>query len=342
MSEPKSGFRVRRVGFRHGSDAELAAMHLVETEIESERCPGSEPQPLASYMRFARNLPSLFDDHTWVADLGDGTPIGCGACWSNSAGDAGHMESYVYVRRPMRRRGVGSALAREVLRTAIEEGRSSISWSTYDTIPAGESFSKSLGGSVGRVSRNSELQVARLDLNQLDSWIASARLRAHGYRLQFWDGPYSNELLGAAANFHRLMNTQPRDAMATGDIRIDADHVAELDRALQEAGRDRWTVFVRNPSGNAIGGTEVVFEPWAPAVVQQMNTAIDPAHRGLGLAKWAKAEVLRRLHRERPAVAIVRTGNAFSNAAMLAINDALGFEIVEVRTEWRLMVNPGT
>ncbi len=210
-------------------------MHLVETEIESERCPGSEPQPLASYMRFARNLPSLFDDHTWVADLGDGTPVGCGACWSNSAGDAGHMESYVYVRRPMRRRGVGSALAREVLRTAIEEGRSSISWSTYDTIPAGESFSKSLGGSVGRVSRNSELQVARLDLNQLDSWIASARLRAPGYRLQFWDGPYSNELLGAAANFHRLMNTQPRDAMATGDIRIDADHVAELDRALQES-----------------------------------------------------------------------------------------------------------
>ncbi len=314
-------------------------MHLVESEIESERFPGAEPQPLASYMRYARNLPSLFDDHTWVADLSDGTPVGCGACWSNSAGDVGHMESYVYVRRPWRQSGVGSALAREVLHTAIDEGRASISWSTHDAIPAGEPFSKGLGASVGRVNRNSELQVARLDLDQLDSWIASARSRAPGYRLQFWDGPYSKQLRGDAASFHHLMNTQPRDTLATGDILIDTEHVAQLDRALEEAGRHRWTVFVRNPSGIAIGGTEIVFEPWAPAMAYQRNTAIDPAHRGLGLAKWAKAEVLLRLRRERPAVATVRTGNAFSNAAMLAINDALGFEIVEVRTEWRLTVN---
>ena len=32
---------------------------------------------------------------------------------------------------------------------------------------------------------------------------------------------------------------------------------------------------------------------------------------------------------------MVRTGNAFSNDAMLAINTALGFEVVEVRTEWQ-------
>jgi hypothetical protein len=31
----------------------------------------------------------------------------------------------------------------------------------------------------------------------------------------------------------------------------------------------------------------------------------------------------------------VRTGNAFSNKPMLAINDALGFNVVEVLTEWQ-------
>jgi hypothetical protein len=45
--------------------------------------------------------------------------------------------------------------------------------------------------------------------------------------------------------------------------------------------------------------------------------------------------VLLRLRSQRPDVTRVRTGNAFSNDAMLAINTALGFEITEVRTEWQ-------
>jgi GNAT superfamily N-acetyltransferase len=78
-----------------------------------------------------------------------------------------------------------------------------------------------------------------------------------------------------------------------------------------------------------------MFEPWEPASALQQNTGIDPEHRGLGLAKWCKAAILQRVHRERPAVARVRTGNAFSNAPMLAINDALGFEVISTLTEWQ-------
>jgi hypothetical protein len=85
---------VRRVGFRSGRDAELATMHLVESEIEAERQPGAPPQPLESYIAFARRLPSQFDDHTWLAEA-SGAPIGCSACWSSSAGDPTVMECYV-------------------------------------------------------------------------------------------------------------------------------------------------------------------------------------------------------------------------------------------------------
>ncbi len=92
---------------------------------------------------------------------------------------------------------------------------------------------------------------------------------------------------------------------------------------------------MRDPGGRCVGGTELTFEPWEPATAQQQNTAIEPAHRGIGLAKWAKAAMLLRLRSRRPEVARVRTGNAFSNDAMLAINTALGFEVTEVRTEWQ-------
>jgi RimJ/RimL family protein N-acetyltransferase len=138
-----------------------------------------------------------------------------------------------------------------------------------------------------------------------------------------------------AAKFHRLMNTQPRDDLEVGDVLLDAAHVAELDNHLSQSGRHRWTLFLRDPGGACVGGTEITFDEWDPTIASQQNTAVDPQHRGRGLAKWAKAAMLARLHDEQATVVRIRTGNAFSNDAMLAINTALGFSITEVRTEWQ-------
>ena len=96
---------------------------------------------------------------------------------------------------------------------------------------------------------------------------------------------------------------------------------------------------MRDPSGTCVGGTEVTFEPWEPLTVLQQNTGIDPRHRGLGLAKWAKAAMLERVRTDRPDVERVRTGNAFSNAPMVAINDLLGFRVTQSSTEWQAEVD---
>ena len=310
-------------------------MHLVESEIEAERRPGTAPQPLPSYMAFARSLPSQFADHTWVADGADGSPAGCAACWSDAAGDPAVMESYVYVRQPWRTRGVGWALARAVVDEAQAEGASRLVWATYDAVPAGEAFSRRLGGTAARVNRNSELALGDVDWDMVRTWVDDGERRAAGYTLEWWDGPFPPHLLDDAARFHHIMQTAPRDELDVGDIVLEPGHVAEIDRHLVESGRERWTVFVRDPAGACVGGTEVTLAEWEPTVAMQQNTGIDPAHRGLGLAKWAKAAMLERIRTERPAVSTVRTGNAFSNAPMLAINDTLGFHVTEVRTEWQ-------
>jgi GNAT superfamily N-acetyltransferase len=326
---------VRRVGFRAGTDAELAAMHLVESEIESERHPGADAQPLRAYVAFARSLPPQFDDHTWVAEDGDGNPVGCAACWSNAAADPGVMESYVHVRRPWRRRGVGSRLARAVAGEARADGRATLVWSTYDAFSDADAFSRRMGGRVARVNRNSELLLEEVDWSRVQSWVDAGPRRAPGYALQAWDGPFPEHMIDDACRFHRIMNTQPRDDLEVGDVVLDRAQVAQLDRHLVESWRQRWTLFVRDPEVRCVGGTEVTFEPWQPGLAFQQNTATDPDHRGLGLAKWAKATMLLRLRRERPEVTRVRTGNAVSNGAMLAINEALGFRVTEVRKEWQ-------
>jgi hypothetical protein len=135
---------------------------------------------LESYKAFARNLPSQFDDHTWLAESDEGTPVGCAACWSNSAGDARVMECYVYVRAPWRSKGIGRNLALAVLEEAERDGRPKMVWTTYDSIPAGEAFSRRAGGTVARVNRTSELELSSVDWKMARGWIAEGLLRAPG------------------------------------------------------------------------------------------------------------------------------------------------------------------
>jgi RimJ/RimL family protein N-acetyltransferase len=169
-------------------------------------------------------------------------------------------------------------------------------------------------------------------------WTKADQARERGYRLEMIDGIFPEELRADAATFHHIMQTAPREDLEVGDVLIGPDEVAELDQALMEAGRLRWTVLMRDSTGTCVGGTEVTFEPWEPELVLQQNTGIDPAHRGLGLAKWAKAALLERIRHDRPDAQRIRTGNASSNGPMLAINDALGFKVIGTRTEWQLDV----
>jgi len=326
---------VRRVGFRSGTDAELTALWTVEAPIEAERRPDVAPQPLESYIAFARSLPSRFQDHTWLVETAAGIPVATCACWWNAAGDERVIECDLFVRRDHRRQGIGRQLLTTITQTALDAGRSILTWSTFDTVPAGEAFSQAVGAAAARVNRTSELRLGDVDWDMVRAWTTDAPGRRLGYTLDVIDGAFPESKRADAATFHHIMQTMPRDDLDVGDVMISEADVAEQDRAHDDAGRERWTILVRDPDGACVGGTEIHLEPWEPTTAQQQNTGIDPAHRGLGLAKWVKAAMLERIREERPSVRRVRTGNAFSNAPMLAINDRLGFKVISVRTEWQ-------
>jgi len=326
---------LRRVGFRTGSREELTALHSVEAPVAAERKSHRMPQPVEAYVAFAQNLPSQFDDHAWLADTRDGRPAAAGFCWSNSAGDDQCMECDLFVTKDYRRQGIGTRIAAVICREALHERRSLLTWSTYGAVPAGEAFSRRLGARIARLNRTSELQLADVDWALIERWALADRARALGYTIEIVEGAYPEHLRADAATFHHIMQTAPAEGLDLADIIIDARFVAELDRALAEAGRTRWTVLARDPAGRCVGGTEVTFEPGNSEAVLQQNTGIDPAHRRLGLARWAKAAMLQEIRRRRPEIIRIRTENAHSNAPMLAINDALGFKITSTRTEWQ-------
>ena len=53
-----------------------------------------------------------------------------------------------------------------------------------------------------------------------------------------WSTGVPAHLRADAVTFHHIMQTAPREALDFGEVIVDAQFVAELDRALAEAGTD--------------------------------------------------------------------------------------------------------
>ena len=76
--------------------------------------------------------------------------------------------------------------------------------------------------------------------------------------------------------------------------------------------------------------------PAYPKVMWVGSTGVRPEHRGHALGKWMKAAMTLRVLAEKPGVDDIRTGNADSNDAMLAINAAMGYRPLLGVTTWEL------
>ncbi|MFU8887245.1 MAG: GNAT family N-acetyltransferase [Trueperaceae bacterium] len=244
-----------------------------------------------------------------------------------------------------RRRGVGRAMLGWAFGIARRHGRRLIVGGTGARVPAGDAFALAFGA----------VPSLRASLNELDleehgprlfgpdglvaAWIREGPERAPGYELMWLPRPYAADVLAPFAALKSAMNDAPRGELDVEDRVYTEDSLRDTDAFEFAAGYLPWTLVARHvESGDYAGFTEMVWHPDNPAIAFQGDTAVVPAHRGHALGKWLKATMLDRLRRERPQVRVVRTGNADSNAAMLAINHALGFRQAEGGSAYQLDV----
>jgi GNAT superfamily N-acetyltransferase len=82
--------------------------------------------------------------------------------------------------------------------------------------------------------------------------------------------------------------------------------------------------------------TDVTWAPYRRTIVEQMLTGVRPDARGRGIGKWIKAVMLDHIRTLYPDAQWVSTGNAASNAPMLAINQKLGFKPYRSGSEYQI------
>ena len=173
------------------------------------------------------------------------------------------------------------------------------------------------------------LVLAELPAGTLAALRTSAASAADGYSLVSWAGRTPDEHLDGIAAVFSAMNDGPRDPGREDRI-WDARRVRErVDGRTELYGSRAYAIAARHDaSGEMAALTRVSVYPERPEMGNQQITAVTRAHRGHRLGLLVKTAMLQWLAEAEPQLQRLVTWNAAANEHMIAINEALGYQLL--------------
>jgi GNAT superfamily N-acetyltransferase len=231
----------------------------------------------------------------------------------------------VQVLEPYRRRGVGRNLLAKASEFARERGKSLLLGGTDEE--DGFALVEAIGAEVALRQRESRLSLDQVDWAMVERWTEEGPKRSPDSTLQWLDDRVPDDILEVYCEvLTESLNEAPRERLEIGDTVVTPEVNRQWEERIAESKGRMLGVVSREADGAISGVTDMGYWPDESPMIQQFITGVRPPYRGRGLGKWLKAANLLRVRRELPDVNVVVTGNATTNAAMLSINERLGFQ----------------
>lgn len=284
------------------------------------------------------------------ADAASGQAIvGVGVLWLPEDDNTDKAWLEVDVHPAARRRGVGRALAEHLVNRSRLGGRSILVADLVEALaePALASatgpaerpyarFAESLGFELANAEANRvlDLPVAsdlldRLDARGLPRWLGR-------YRVETFVDSLPEELLASyCACYNRLGTDAPTGALDFEEESMTPEKFAvHLANDLAAGTRTLRSVAIA-PSDEVVAYSDLRLRDGSSTALQD-GTLVHRDHRGHGLGMAVKVANLRALQGDHPERVRVVTGNADTNSWMIAINEDLGFRLLEASLNYQL------
>lgn len=236
-----------------------------------------------------------------------------------------------------RRRGVGTAVLAEVERRARAAGRERVLTEVYLATDAGTGDTD-FARARDYVEANREgvkaveLAAAEPGWTELEAQVAAA---AGDYRVVTWRDRCPDEYLESFGRaLSRVMSLIPQGELGLGDRDWTPERVREAEDRRVAIGLATFESAAVAPDGNVVGLTGVRVSTHDPQTAHIGVTMVLPEHRGHRLGLATKLASHRALRAAVPACRLVTTSNAEVNTHMNAINEAIGYRLVETLVEY--------
>jgi GNAT superfamily N-acetyltransferase len=239
-----------------------------------------------------------------------------------------------------RRRGAGSALLEAARAEARLDGRSVLlgeAFRPYDDSGAGgaDRFAEHHGFTAQYAALHQVLDFP-IDNQRLNDLAAGIASKHHDYDLVSWDGPCPAEHIEEFCELLSLVDEQvPLDDLDLQPKRWTPERLRAAEERRRTQGRFGSTTVVIAADGTLAGYTRLAGSAQQPGRLDQGDTLVRTEHRGHRLGLALKLANLRALQTRTTEQATIHTWNAEANAAMIAVNDDLGFRPVEHQRIWQ-------
>ncbi|HSM45465.1 MAG TPA: GNAT family N-acetyltransferase, partial [Acidimicrobiia bacterium] len=191
---------------------ELAAYYEI---VEAEDLPGDPPTPAEAQIAEWRHPTSRYPVLRWALTDDDG--IGAVAVVTYDIEqnlENGSLRLHVHPDK--RGRGYARAIATPVFDHLESQGRQRLdTWVKNGDVA--ESLVRQLGMKRVYEDKRSRLDIADLDMDLMQSWVARARERAPDYELVYYESPLPEEMLQKFCDLAYIMNTAPREDFVEED-----------------------------------------------------------------------------------------------------------------------------
>jgi GNAT superfamily N-acetyltransferase len=241
------------------------------------------------------------------------------------------------VHATRRREGRGTALLRHAAARAHRAGRGVLVLEAREGSP-GAAFAEAVEGRPSIAAMRRVLDLDCLPAERRARLRAEAEPAARGYALRSWRGAAPADAVAGVAAVNEALADAPREADEEAQVwdvarvRLDEYRVAAMGlRAHVIAATERAT-------GELAALTQMAVDPGLPEWGFQELTAVAGPHRGHRLGLLLKLAMLDLLAAEEPQLTRIMTRNAAGNDHMVAINEQLGFRVLDRWPSWELEV----
>jgi GNAT superfamily N-acetyltransferase len=281
----------------------------------------------------------------WLGMSG-GRDIGCVKLTTPLHDNLGNADVDLAILPEHRGQGLGRRLAEAMLARVRALGRSNVTAEVVTPLgqdtrrTPGARLAQRFGAQPALTERRRLLDLSAVGPDVIGGLEAEAAAHAAGYTLMQWVDRAPDSVVDDLVGLMVAMSTDsPHGDLVTEPEVWDVARYRAKEASASARDRQRIGTAARDDaSGRLVGFSDIGVSLVRPEVGYQWDTIVRGEHRGHRLGLLMKAANLRALREHSPQTRYVNTWNADSNAPMVAVNEALGYQPVEVVEEWQLQL----